>query len=153
MSNRKELLCSEIKITHETILIDDLKNQIGTGEGKKYTNEQLNGLLTKTGEEVKLFRVMCEAEYNSLVNNNRFITYDNALEIKWFASCYTDVEKWRDCFKKIYPENFDFVILEVILLKEALKYMFFADNLDAIGYAYSADSDLLNKIIRRWQLV
>ena len=132
--------------THTTSLF-------GTGEGKKYTNEQLDGLLTKSGEEIKLYRFMCDTEYDSLNKNNCFLIYDNAMEKKWFATNYSDAEKWRDSFKKFDLAVVNYVILEVTLLKESLKFMFFSENLDNIGDAYSADVHLLNKIIRRWQLV
>ena len=95
---------------------------------------------------------MCDAEFNSLKNNNCFLNYDNTMEKKWFATCYSDAVKWRDSFKKFDLEEINYIILEVTLLKEALKFMFFSENLDNIGDAYSADVHLLNKIIRRWQL-
>ena len=133
-------------------LTTHISSLFGTGEGEKYTDEQLDGLLTKSGEEVKLYRFMCDAEYDSLKNNNCFLTYDDAMEKKWCATCYSDAEKWRDSFKKFDLEAVNYVILEVSLLKEALKFMFFSENLDNIGDAYSSDAHLLNKIIRRWQL-
>ena len=67
------------------------------------------------------------------------------MEKKWFASCYDDVKKWGKLF---YPyENYK--IIEMIVLQESLKYMFYVKYLDNIGPAYAADVELLNKIARR----
>ena len=121
----------------------------GTGHGDDYKG-QLNDLKTANGEEAKLFRVICDAEYISIVeNNDSFEEYEWAMELKWFATCLEHAKKWGNLF---YP-NGDCNIIEVTLLKESLKYMFYLKFLDNIGSAYAANAELLNKIIRRIRLI
>ena len=59
----------------------------GTGEGADYNDGRLEGLTVRDGDEVYLFRAICEAEYVSIIDNgNRFVPYDWAIEKKWFAT-------------------------------------------------------------------
>ena len=123
---------------------------LGTGEGKHFTSSNTECFEEQSGKETKQFRVMCKAEYSSILNNNnRFIQYDFAMELKWFATSYDDAKKWGSIFYK----NGDYIILEIIMLEKSLKYMFYAKSLDNIGPAYSADVELLNKIVRRLRAV
>ena len=122
---------------------------LGTGEGVDYES-RLDKLLVKSGEEIHLFRVMCEAEYFSIIkNNNKFIFYEWAMEKKWFATCYNHAMKWGEYF---YPDKI-FKIVEITVLKESLKFMFYIKLLDNIGPAYSADIILLNNIVRKVRLI
>lgn len=51
------------------------------------------GLAAGTGE-TKLYRVMSDAEYQSIIKNNgKFGRYDNAMEEKWFATTPADASK------------------------------------------------------------
>jgi len=123
---------------------------LGTGCGADYKDKQLNELKSRIGKEVSLFRAMCNAEYLSIIeNNNTFIDYEWAMEKKWFATSFEDANKWGRIF---YPERIC-KIIEIIVLQESLKYMFFLKFLDNIGPAYSADVELLNKIVRRINLI
>jgi len=126
------------------------KSLLGTGEGVCYTDGRLGRLSEQKGEEVQLFRAMCDAEYLSIVKNgNSFVPYEWALEKKWFAVCIDHAKKWANWF---YPAGV-YKILEITVLKETLRYMFFVKMLDNIGPAYSADVALLNLIVRRLRLV
>ena len=119
---------------------------LSTGEGINYRNGQLEGLQSRNGNEISLFRAMCEAEYLSIIeNNNTFIEYDWGMEKKWFATSYDHVKKWGKLF---YP-NEVYKTIKMIVLQESLKYMFYVKLLDNIGPAYAADVELLNKITRR----
>jgi len=123
---------------------------LGTGEGACYGDGRLSRLSEQDGIETQLFRAMCEAEYNSIISNaNTFAPYEWALEKKWFATCQDHARKWAAWF---YPDGI-YRIVEVTVLEEMLKYMFFVKMLDNIGPAYSADVALLNMIVRRLRLV
>lgn len=127
-----------------------LSGLLGTGEGGCYADGQLDELISLDGEEAHLYRAMCDAEYDSIVaNGNTFVEYEWALEKKWFAVSSNHAVKWADLF---YPDGV-YKIIEITVLKEALKYMFFVKMLDNIGPAYSADVDLLNMTVRRLRLL
>ena len=53
------------------------------------------GSINKDNEEVSLFRVMSEAEYNAIIaNGNRFPYYQFAMYTKWFAVNLEDLDRW-----------------------------------------------------------
>jgi len=138
------------KIINENGEIINMDALLGTGEGLNYENNQMNILFVQDEEEIQLFRAMCEAEYISIINNNdKFVSYDYAMEKKWFATCHIHAKKWGDLF---YPYG-TYKIIEITVLKVSLKYMFFVKFLDNIGPAYAADVILLNKIVKRVRLV
>jgi hypothetical protein len=121
-----------------------------TGTGADYDDGRLNDLSVRAGGEVKLFRAVCEAEYISIIENeNKFIPYEYAMGKKWFATCRAHAKKWGDWF---YPDC-TYKIIEITVLEESLKYMFYLKSLDDIGAAYAADEVLLNKIVRGLRLV
>jgi hypothetical protein len=122
----------------------------GTGTGTDYDDGRLDDLSVRNGEEVKLFRAMCDAEYDSIIENgNKFTYYEYSMGKKWFATCFNHVKQWGDWF---YP-NCTYKILEITVLEESLKYMFHLKSLDDIGPAYAADEVLLNKIVRGLRLL
>ena len=129
-------------------VIDKAKILLGTGEGANYADCRLNEMLTKSGEEAQLYRVMCKAEYHS-IKGNKFSHYDWAMEMKWFATCYEHSKKWQAIF---YPSG-DGIIIEIVVLKEALLYMFQERSLDNIGAAYAADVELLNMVVRSVKVI
>jgi len=93
---------------------------------------------------------MSDAEYDSITkNNNIFVHYDFAMEKKWFATSHDHAKKWGKLF---YPNDI-YKIIEITILKEALKYMFHVQFLDNIGEAYAADREMLNIIVRRLRLI
>ena len=123
---------------------------LGTGEGLNYIDYQLNGLNGQNGDKVHLFRALCEAEYMSVCNNgNVFVPYEYAMDKKWFATCRDHAVKWGEWF---YPDG-NYKVVEIVVLRESLKFMFYLKSLDNIGPAYAADTILLNKIVRRLTLV
>jgi len=122
---------------------------LGTGEGAGYEDIQFDDL-SVSAEEVKLFRAVCEAEYISILeNDNKFVPYEWAMDKKWFATCHEHAVEWGNWF---YPDGV-YKIIEITVLKESLKYMFFLKSLDNIGSAYAADAALLNKIVRGLRLI
>ena len=123
---------------------------LGTGEGKDYGDGRLEGLSVRTGDEERLFRAVSEAEYTSIVeNSDNFVFYEWAIEKRWFATNQDHAKKWA---KWLYANGI-YKIVEVVVLRESLKYMFYVKMLDNIGPAYAADIELLNKIVRRIRLV
>lgn len=125
----------------------------GTGIGADFTYEQLSDLLTSTGREVRLFRTMSTEEYQSITdNNNTFIPYDFAMEMKWFAKREEDCKEWARRLEML-GEGESRVFVAITVLKKALSFMFYSEKLDGVGAAYSADVDLLNKIVRRVDLL
>ena len=132
---------------------DDITNKpvlFGTGEIASYTDKQIDALVAKDGKKVRLYRAICNAEYDSLsANSFKFVYYANAMEMKWFATSIKQVRKWGDL---IYSDN-DYQIIEATLLRDSLPYMFFVNFLDNIGPAYAADIMLLNKIVRKVRLL
>jgi len=106
---------------------------------------QLNSFKTRKGTEVSLFRTISEAEYISILKNGyKFITYPYAMEKKWFAISYKHAKLWSEI---LYPKE-PYKIIEITVLDDALKFMFYVGFLDNIGPAYAADVDLLNAIVR-----
>jgi len=122
---------------------------LGSGEGSDYSDGRLKGLKVSNGEEAQLYRVVSEAEYISIIDNGDvFVEYDFAMGMKWFALTPKDALAWAKWLYKDAP----YEIIEVTILKEALKYMFFSKWLDDIGPAYAADIELLNGIVRKVKL-
>jgi hypothetical protein len=141
----------------DTSKADDIKQSIpsvasttsGTGYAEDYTEAQLSGWKTREGREVCLYRVMCPAEYAGIVaTGGKFSSIVEANDIKWFATKEAAVRQWALDFK-----DKEQVFVVVFLLEEALQFMWFAEYLDAIGDAYAADPALLNKIVRRLELL
>ena len=122
---------------------------MGTGEGDSYADKQLEQLLVLDGNESSLLHVVSKAEYISYVDNNCFLPYDYAMEKKWFATCYGHALMQAN---KLYQDN-EYRIVKITVLTESLRYMFYVKSLDSIDPAYAADTSLLNKIVRRLQLV
>ena len=50
----------------------------------------------------KLYRAMSQAEYDSVIQNQKFVPYDLAMEDKWFATTLENATKWGDIF---YPDE------------------------------------------------
>ena len=134
-------------------MVGDRHNQkslFGTGEFADYRSEQLEGLQSKDGCETQLYRIMSSAEYANIVEHNGiFLAYEWAMEKKWFATCVEHAAQWATL---LYPDGSN-KTLEITVLNEALKYMFYVKALDNIGPAYAADVELLNAIVRRVRLV
>jgi len=123
---------------------------LGTGEGNDYADGRLDRLTERDGVEVKLYRAVSEAESISIISNNySFVPYEFAIEKKWFATCLTHAEKWAEWF---YTDGV-YRIIEIVVLRESLKYMFYLKMLDNIGPAYAADINLLSKIVREVKII
>ena len=117
----------------------------GSGIGANYDLDRLIELTKHCNKEVHLFRALCDAEYLSIINNhNKFIPYDFALEMKWFATCYKHAKLWGDL---LYPSR-DYKIIRITILEKTLDYLYYDIMLDNIGPAYAADIVLLNWIVK-----
>ncbi len=112
----------------------------------------MNNLIDKTTEgagETKLYRVMSDAEYQSIINNGgKFSTYDRAMEEKWFATSPEDAAKWAE---KFYPDG-RYRMIEVDVPTDSLNQMYQVGRLDGIGPAYSGGIDFLNSIMKGLRL-
>ena len=49
-------------------------------------------------DTTNLYRVMSEAEYDSVMTHGKFVSYERAMEEKWFATTQEDATKWADIF-------------------------------------------------------
>jgi hypothetical protein len=91
--------------------------------------------------EIKLYRVMSDAEYQSIIDNGgKFSKYDNAMEEKWFATTPEDAAKWADMF---YPDG-QYRLIEITVPTDSLKKMYQVNRLDGIGPAYCGGIDYQN---------
>lgn len=91
----------------------------------------------------KLYRVMSESEYDTLMKTGGFTQYDMAMESKWFATNVNDAAKWGKLF---YP-NGNYKMVEIQVPTSALNGMYFVEKLDNIGAAYNAERDFINKVL------
>ncbi len=99
--------------------------------------------------ETKLYRVMSDAEYQSIINNGgKFSTYDRAMEEKWFATSPEDAAKWAE---KFYPDG-RYRMIEVEVPTDSLNQMYQVGKLDGIGPAYSGGIDFFNSIMKGLRL-
>ena len=92
----------------------------------------------------KLYRVMSEAEYDSVMTHGKFVPYDRAMEEKWFATTAEDATKWADIF---YPDG-NYKMLEIEVDTNALSQMYYNQHLDNIGPAYCASLETLENAIK-----
>ena len=123
---------------------------LGTGVGANYNPKKLSKLAEYCNSDIHLFRALCDAEYLSIINNhNKFMPYDFALEMKWFATCYDHARAWGDLF---YP-NKDYKIIRIKISEKTLDYLYFDKMLDNIGSAYAGDIVLLNSIVQEVKLI
>ena len=97
-----------------------------------------------TPKTTKLYRVMSEGEYESLMSNRQFTEYDRAMDSKWFATNTKDAVEWGKAF---YPDG-NYKIVEIEVPTDSLRQMYFVEKLDNIGPAYCAERDLINSIIQ-----
>ncbi|HWS44193.1 MAG TPA: hypothetical protein VN421_14045, partial [Pseudoflavonifractor sp.] len=107
------------------------------------------GKSAKAGEHIKLYRVMSDAEYQSIINNGgKFSPYDRAMEEKWFAISSEDAVKWAE---KFYPDG-QYRMIEIEVPIDSLNQMYRVEKLDGIGPAYSGGIDFLNSIMKGLKL-
>ena len=114
-----------------------------TNVGKR-TNRAAKG-----AGETKLYRVMSDAEHQSIINNGgKFSKYDRAMEEKWFATSPEDAAKWAE---KFYPDG-RYKMIEIEVPTDSLNQMYQVGKLDGIGPAYSGGIDFLNSIMKGLKL-
>ena len=92
---------------------------------------------------IKLYRVMSEAEYDSVMSNKKFLPYSKAMEEKWFATTKSDASKWGNIF---YPDG-KYKMVEVDIDKSYLSKMYKSQCLDGIGPAYCSSLKVLEDAI------
>lgn len=97
----------------------------------------------------KLYRVMSEAEYQSVITNGKFVPYDMAMEEKWFATSADDAAKWANSF---YPDG-NYRMIEVHVDTNSLSQMYFSPKLDNIGPAYCSSLEVLENAIQTIKVV
>ena len=133
---------------------------IGEGAGQSDTGQDSGGFLPEeyySGEytskptlirdeagNVKLYRTVSEAEYKSLMKEEPFSTVDGAMESKWLSTTIDDANQWGRAM------NFggEYKIVEITVPESILDDMYYGGpNLDNIGPAYNASSDLLNSFL------
>ena len=95
-------------------------------------------------ETTKLYRVMSEAEYDSVMTNKKFISYERAMEEKWFATTQTDAMSWGEIF---YPDQ-NYKMLEIEVDTSGLDKMYYSSKLDNIGPAYCSSLEVLENVIK-----
>lgn len=127
----------------------DFKGFFKLKEKSKTNNQLLKTNLQLFAEEgtpktTKLYRVMSEGEYESLMSNRQFTEYDRAMDSKWFATNTKDAVEWGKAF---YPDG-NYKIVEIEVPTDSLRQMYFVEKLDNIGPAYCAERDLINSIIQ-----
>ena len=97
------------------------------------------------GGETKLYRVMSEDEYKSIIKNEgKFSNYDYAMEEKWFATSPEDAAKWGS---KFYPDG-NYKMIELTVPTNSLGQMYHIEKLDGIGPAYCGGIDFINSIMK-----
>ena len=100
-------------------------------------------------ENTKLYRVMSDAEYQSIINNRgKFSNYDRAMEEKWFTTSPEDAAKWAE---KFYPSG-QYRMIEIEIPTDSLNQMYQVGKLDGIGPAYSGGINFLNSIMKGLKL-
>ena len=92
---------------------------------------------------IKLYRVMSEAEYDSVISNGKFLPYSKAMEEKWFATTKSDASKWGNIF---YPDG-KYKMVEVDIDESYLSKMYKSQYLDGIGPAYCSSLKILEDAI------
>ncbi len=102
------------------------------------------GAVSDGKETTKLYGVMSNEEYQSLMSNGMFTPYDMAMEDKWFATTQADAEEWAKYF---YPDG-NYRMVEIEVNTDSLSYMYYNSYLDGIGPAYCSPIDILNKAIQ-----
>ncbi|MDR2879377.1 MAG: hypothetical protein LBV03_05645, partial [Fusobacteriales bacterium] len=143
----------------DTIPKDDsyIKYSVSDDEISKNVNIDKQGTTNKTiqyktiqlqvdvQENVKLYRVMSEAEYNDLMSTGKFSVGRGSMETKWMATNRNDAQKWMD----IMDFGNNPKVIEITVPKSALDNFYYpGSNLDNIGPAFSSEIDYLNKVMK-----
>src|SRR4051812_21355994 len=94
------------------------------------------------GTTMKLYRVMCEAEFESIFALNEFSTIPGTLEQKWFAENVPDALEWGRRFEAVsnVPHR---RVVEIAVDRLLAEKMFRVAMLDGIGPARAAELELL----------
>ena len=98
-------------------------------------------------DTTKLYRVMSEAEYDSVMTHKKFVPSERAMEEKWFATTQEDATKWADIF---YPDG-NYRMLEIEVETDALSQMYYNNHLDNIGPAYCSSLELLENTMKSYK--
>ena len=93
---------------------------------------------------IKLYRVMSQDEFSTLVEKQQFLPYDMAMEDKWLATSPENARKWAEWF---YPDH-NYKLVELEIDADGLNKMFYSPNLDNIGPAYCSPIDVLNQFLK-----
>ena len=107
-------------------------------------DSSVDDLVEGGSDTTKLYRVMSDAEYESLMSNGQFTPYDMAMEEKWFATSMEDAEEWASHF---YPDG-NYRMVEIEVNTGSLSNMYYNGYLDGIGPAYCSPLDVINEAIQ-----
>ena len=116
----------------------------GSGRMNRNRGFVVNPFYKGDSKTTNLYRVMSEAEYSSVMSNGKFVSYDRAMEEKWFATTQDDATKWANIF---YPDG-DYRMVEVSINTNYLQEMYYNQFLDNIGPAYCSSLEVLEKAIK-----
>lgn len=99
---------------------------------------------------MRLFRSMCQAEYEALTKSGAFQTTPEAMEGKWFAETFEDAVQWG----RMLGHKGDFWVVEIDLDENMAAGLFHLEFLDGIGPArYAELHDLRSAIIVNSELI
>jgi hypothetical protein len=110
-------------------------------------DDVIGGTNNGAGSSTKLYRVMDQSEYETMINNGGKFAQPPAgpfMEEKWFATTQQDAAQWGSRF---YPDS-SYRMIEIELPSNSLNQMYYNSNLDGIGPAYSGKIDWLNSFIK-----
>lgn len=101
-------------------------------------------LIRDANGNVKLYRTVSTAEYEKLMSGESFNTVPGAMESKWLSTNIDDANQWGNAM----DFGGEYKIIEITVPESVIDDMYYAGpNLDNIGSAYNANSDLLNQFI------
>jgi hypothetical protein len=99
-------------------------------------------------ETIKLYRAVCEAEFQQLKATGRFESVPGSLEGKWFAETLEGARKWGDWFSIVSGARHERII-EIEIDREIADRLVRFANLDGCGSARYAELDQLTGAIVR----
>ena len=102
-------------------------------------------LIRDNAGNIMLYRVMSEAEYNSLMNEDYiFTSVLGSMESKWLATTVADAHTWGQ--RMNFEGNYR--IIEITIPEVVVNVMYYGGpNLDSIGPAFNAEVSILNKYL------
>lgn len=138
----------------ETIADPDI-NEFGSelflpDEYYLHIEHEKSPLIIDANGNVKLYRAICQAEYDSLIKMGKSSSILGTMENKWTATNIEDATAWGN---SLY-QNGEFRIIEITLPKSLLDGFYSGGmKLDGIGPGYYVPVDTLNNYIDTIRLI